>query len=488
MAAQPAPVQMVWDSFSPSFIDDYIPLDNHGDVIVYNNPSDKFFQVQMTLSSIDLQLVDSLSMQKIKTSTPMVVTFGVYDNLADLLQGNRTIMSGTGLNSRSSSRLRILDNTNLVSAYVTGKGLIGKGDNVNLEGFKEARIKEISNKNGPLEVNNIETVAPLSSTTEDGTATIQLMYNEEDFEVSDEYGISLKEKRGARFPLWIEKEDNVAYIELKHVQPLGTSDQGLTLFTDDSLQIDEEGKLTVVCEEKETYEVPIVKDDHVVRLHIEKPLVINEDGKLTTDSKSIMKGAGAVRVYSSDTLGEIVPTMPDWLDIDLPGDLEDYLQNGMLVKLQVSDDFQQTSGRLALRSHGLYRIPFYSGLSGFDSDANFTYNNTLNILSAPTIHSNVDYNITEPTQVPTAAYIHQLMQSEAGSAVDIGAVANGRKLSNLTPIALDSPPTTLFTSSVLSANDGSSSSSSTGIPLSRPLSSKAYTCSRSSSSPCLRLL
>ncbi|KAJ3175209.1 hypothetical protein HDU85_001981 [Gaertneriomyces sp. JEL0708] len=62
-----------------------IPLDNHGDVIVYNNPSDKFFQVQMTLSSIDLQLVDSLSMQKIKTSTPMVVTFGVYDDPADLL-------------------------------------------------------------------------------------------------------------------------------------------------------------------------------------------------------------------------------------------------------------------------------------------------------------------------------------------------------------------------------------------------------------------
>ncbi|KAJ3175210.1 hypothetical protein HDU85_001982, partial [Gaertneriomyces sp. JEL0708] len=119
-------------------------------------------------------------------------------------------MSGTGLNSRSSSGLRILDNTNLVSAYVTGKGLIGKGDNVSIEGFKEAHIEEISNRHGSLDVNTIVAEAPLSSTIADGVASVSLKYNDQDFEVSDESGISLKEKRGARFPLWIEKEDNVA--------------------------------------------------------------------------------------------------------------------------------------------------------------------------------------------------------------------------------------------------------------------------------------
>ncbi|KAJ3176362.1 hypothetical protein HDU85_007254, partial [Gaertneriomyces sp. JEL0708] len=332
----------------------------------------------------------------------------------------------SGLNSRTATGLRLLTNTNIFSGYVSGDGLQAIGEDVELKDFHKAHIEEISNKNGPLEVNTIEAIEPLSSTTEDGVASVSLKYSDQDFEVTDESGISLKEKRGARFPLWIEKEDNVAYIELKHAQPLGTTEQGLTLFTDDSLQL-KDGYLSVVQEEQDIFEVPLAKDDHVVKLRFKEPLLV-EDDQLTVDTKEIAKGAGAIRVYTANDIGGIAPDMPDWLDIDLPGDLEDYLQNGMLVKLQVSDDFQQTGGRLALRAKGLYQIPFYSGLSGFDSDANFTYNNTLNILSAPTIHSNVDYNITEPTQVPTSAYVHQLMQSEAGSAVDIGAVANGRKL------------------------------------------------------------
>ncbi|KAI8995813.1 hypothetical protein BC832DRAFT_542842 [Gaertneriomyces semiglobifer] len=334
----------------------------------------------------------------------------------------------SGLNSRTATGLRLLTNTNIFSGFVSGDGLQAIGNDVELKDFHKALIGEISNKNGPMEVNTVKTSEPLSSTTEDGVASVSLKYNEEDFQVDNQSGIALRRSVAAEFPLTVEREDTYDVIDLKCGAPFGISEHGLSLVTDSSLTLDGEGKLTVVREEKETYELPIVKDtDNVVKLRFKEPLLV-EDDQLTVDTKEIAKGAGAIRVYTANDIGGIAPDMPDWLDIELPLGLDDYFQNGMLVKLQVSDDFQQTGGRLALRSHGLNRIPFHSGLSGFDSDANFTYNNTLNILSAPTIHSNVDYNITEPTQVPTAAYLHQLMQSEAGSAVDIGAVANGRKL------------------------------------------------------------
>ncbi|KAJ3175542.1 hypothetical protein HDU85_001624, partial [Gaertneriomyces sp. JEL0708] len=139
------------------------------------------------------------------------------------------------------------------------------------------------------------------------------------------------EKRGARFPLWIEKEDNVAYIELKHAQPLGTTEQGLSLFTDDSLQL-KDGYLSVVPEERDAFEEPLAKDaDNVVRLNIDSPLIV-KDGKLGVDQKELSKGIGAISVYSA--MDEILPGVGDWIDIpDLPGDMEEYIGNATLVKL-----------------------------------------------------------------------------------------------------------------------------------------------------------
>ncbi|KAI9008263.1 hypothetical protein BC832DRAFT_591503 [Gaertneriomyces semiglobifer] len=323
----------------------------------------------------------------------------------------------------------MLQNTNLVSALVSGDGLSAQGENVNLEGFHTARVVELENKNGPLEVNAITSEAPISTTLENGTAHVSLKYSSRDFEIGPENDLQSKNRPlVAEAPLWVDKQMEETVVGLHYDAPFYTSEHGLSLMTDDTtITIDSEGKLKSI---DKNFIAPLQQTDTEVRLNIDTPLVV-KDGKLTADNKSIMKGAGAIRVYSA--MDDILPEMPDWVDIDLPGGLEDYLENGALVKLEVTNDFQQTGSRLAIRSKGLHEIPYYSGLSGFNSSNRFTYNETLQTLTTPTFHAEaVDYNVTEPRQLPTAGYVHQLYQSQAGSAIDISEVANGRKLIKVT--------------------------------------------------------
>ncbi|KAI8995106.1 hypothetical protein BC832DRAFT_596123 [Gaertneriomyces semiglobifer] len=335
-------------------------------------------------------------------------------------------MSGAGLNSRTASGLRTLQNTNIVSAVVSGDGLIAMGENVNLEGFQVARAEQIENKHGPLEVNAISSEAPISSIVENGTANVSLKFSSRDFEIGPEN--DLQSKNGplvAEAPLWIDKQMEETLVGLHYGAPFYTSEHGLSLMTDDTtITIDSEGKLKSI---DKNFETPLEEVDGAVRLNIETPLVV-KDGKLGVDQKELSKGIGAISVYSA--MDEILPGVGDWIDIpDLPGDMEEYIGNGTLVKLNCSDDFQQTGSRLAIRSKGMNEIPYYGGLSGFNSSNHFTYNETLSTLTAPRFEAEaVDYSITEQKQLPTAGYVHQLYQSQAGSAIDISEVANGRKL------------------------------------------------------------
>ncbi|KAI8994447.1 hypothetical protein BC832DRAFT_543059 [Gaertneriomyces semiglobifer] len=334
----------------------------------------------------------------------------------------------SGLNSRTATGLRLLTNTNIFSGFVSGDGLQAIGKDVELKDFHKAHIEEISNKNGPMLINDIETSEPLSSTIEDGVASVSLKYNEEDFQVDNQSGIALRRSVAAEFPLTVEREDTYDVIDLKCGAPFGISEHGLSLMTDSSLTLDGEGKLSVV-DTSDSFEIPLEREEetNVVRLNIESPLVVKE-GRLGVEQKEMSKGIGAISVYSA--MDEILPGVGDWIDIpDLPGDMEEYIGNGTLVKLNCSDDFQQTGSRLAIRSKGMNEIPYYGGLSGFNSSNRFTYNETLSTLTAPKFESEVvDYSITEPRQLPTAGYVHQLYQSQAGSAIDISEVTNGRKL------------------------------------------------------------
>lgn len=56
------------------------------DVVTWTNPSDKMFSTQgMTLREIDFQLVDSATIQSLKTNSPVVVVIGIFDDPLDLV-------------------------------------------------------------------------------------------------------------------------------------------------------------------------------------------------------------------------------------------------------------------------------------------------------------------------------------------------------------------------------------------------------------------
>ncbi|KAJ3176657.1 hypothetical protein HDU85_006862 [Gaertneriomyces sp. JEL0708] len=63
-----------------------ITPDSFNDVVSWTNPSDNMFQTgEISMSSIDIQLFDSQTMREIRTTAPIVVVLGVYDDPADLL-------------------------------------------------------------------------------------------------------------------------------------------------------------------------------------------------------------------------------------------------------------------------------------------------------------------------------------------------------------------------------------------------------------------
>ncbi|KAJ3175988.1 hypothetical protein HDU85_001022 [Gaertneriomyces sp. JEL0708] len=260
----------------------------------------------------------------------------------------------SGLNSRTSSGLRTLADTNIVSGIVSGDGLVASGPNVNLEGFNTARVINVENKNGPLQVNKVTGQAPISTTLEDGNARVSLNYSERDFELGPDNDLRSKNRPlVTESPLWIDKQAEETVVGLQTSLPLYVNENGLSVLTDDTtITIDSEGKLKSINKE---FQAPLEEVDGAVRLNIDTPLVV-KDGKLGVDQKELSKGIGAISVYSA--MDEILPGMGDWIDIpDLPGDMEQYIGNGMLVKLNVnSNDFQQTGSRLAIRSKGLNEI------------------------------------------------------------------------------------------------------------------------------------
>ncbi|KAI8995749.1 hypothetical protein BC832DRAFT_596011 [Gaertneriomyces semiglobifer] len=63
-----------------------ITPDSFNDVVSWTNPSDKMFNTgEISMSLIDIQLFNSQTMRQIRTTAPIVVVLGEYDEPADLL-------------------------------------------------------------------------------------------------------------------------------------------------------------------------------------------------------------------------------------------------------------------------------------------------------------------------------------------------------------------------------------------------------------------
>ncbi|KAI9103799.1 hypothetical protein DFS34DRAFT_590215 [Phlyctochytrium arcticum] len=269
------------------------------------------------------------------------------------------------LNSRTSSGLRTLDRVEMVSPIVSGQGIVGKGDNVSIEGFNKGSFKVLENQNGVMEVNSFEAnIAPLTSKNENGHATVEikldeerlhvsqgalsiidlisaepvsiqdrvisLMYDDTSLFVNGENELSVKQvPPKVNSPVFINDDGEVELEYASHFKDdEGLFDldgsllsKGLSLKISDpfkfdtfnshklSLKIDSDtldingGELTV---KEKDYEHPLFRDDNTVGIHIHHPLYLSEDGiSLNATSPFTTNDEGALKLNIDEETLEI---------------------------------------------------------------------------------------------------------------------------------------------------------------------------------------
>ena len=107
-------------------------------------------------------------------------------------------------------------------------------------------------------------------------------------------------------------------------------------------------------------------------------------------------GKGAVYVYSSanDVLGLGVEDLLELGTTTLLG------TDFSLIHLKIDHgDFSQSSGRLAIKSQGNQRIPYYNLESGFSSSPTFYYNYTSDVLHIGEVQLNQSYTLNANSAV-----------------------------------------------------------------------------------------
>lgn len=372
----------------------------------------------------------------------------------------------SGINTRSSSGLRQLEDVHLASPLVSGT-LKGISKDSKITGFDSAKFNKVENANGALLLNVVKADVPLSVTQDKGIASIALEFDADTLAVENNK-LSTKPDN-YEFPLVYDGESRTAAVITD--MPLGVSQNGVTLFHDDTLKLTEQGLLSVVppaAAETEAVNAPLSRDatgltldfdnsltldatgklsvvkenvedvvqqsvlvdpplrkaeDNHIRLDTGKGLKLVDD-KLVTDVENVLVGRGAI---SNDKAGSLA--LEDLLETGFES-LQDFLGSetdvdSTVIRLKTTDDFQQTGNKLAIRSKGMGQVPFYSALSGFNSDSSFYYNETLNELHASHMYVNTDFN-PDANQVPSTSFVEQFMQS--GSGIDISGVSGGRRI------------------------------------------------------------
>ncbi|KAI8816357.1 uncharacterized protein EV422DRAFT_571729 [Fimicolochytrium jonesii] len=220
----------------------------------------------------------------------------------------------------------------------------------------------------------------------------------------------------------------LAIVPTNYEAPLhesATADKTVSLHTDGSLHV-LDGALSVV---PEAIEAPLTRQDGTLSISLGKGLEVTDENELGTNISQVVFGRGAV---SSDKASSLAlddhlelgySTISELLDDDVDADAS-------VIRLKTSEDFQQTNGRLAIRSAGRGWVPFHNAISGLNSDSGFTYNETLNELRAPHVIVNSNFSPSN-NEVPTSAYVEQLYQSDTGSPIDISGVSGCRRTVSL---------------------------------------------------------
>lgn len=376
----------------------------------------------------------------------------------------------SGLNSRTSSGFRVLERTNLVNALVT-TGLKANGDDVSLQGFNRGEFNKIQNENGEFVVNDVVGQSPLQVSNDKGIATIAL--NVDAKEISNNNGLLTTVNKNYEYPLGYDIDSRT--IGLQTSSPIGTDQNGLTLFHDETMVVDEQGKLSVQFPQEITFEAPLSKNVHTVSvnynptyltvnnngqlevvkegiqdavdesivvdaplrkrdedrhivLEVGKGLDVNDDGQLQTNLNNILKPLGALHSNGLLDIGD------DFLEYgyeaidEIFGDGED--TEVKLLRLKTSDDFTQKgslfgSKVLAIRNKGANRIPYYATISDeFDTRDSFRYNETLNELNVGHVSLTPNSNPSSNEAV-TQDYLQYYLTE--GSGIEIASQINNKR-------------------------------------------------------------
>jgi len=145
----------------------------------------------------------------------------------------------------------------------------------------------------------------------------------------------------------------------------------------------------------------------VILKYDEDSFNLTDEGKLKTVDLNITSG-GAIRVRRADwTLGETDSRL-------------------RVISIDVSSDFQQTGGILAIRSDYPGRIPFYQVGSGFSNHAGFSYDGA-STLSVQFVKLTESFTLPDNYAAPIG-YVMQAYQAGVNTGLDISAAANGRRI------------------------------------------------------------
>ncbi|KAJ3032264.1 hypothetical protein HK097_005313, partial [Rhizophlyctis rosea] len=218
--------------------------------------------------------------------------------------------------------------------------------------------------NGELSINAITSTNPLSVTTENGIASLTLKFNNT-LTLTKNGELSVRER--------ILTPSN---IEFEFADPLHFE-------LDESDQVG--GRVTLKYND----------DDFKL-----------DNGKLETIEPT-WKGFGALKIGGISD----VDFFDDFLDDDLD------VPKMKAIRLQTSNDFTQTTGKLHIQPKGLGQIPYYS-LGGLAADEGLYYNNISNTLSTNRIMLQSSFNLLS-NEVPTKSYLSQYIQSATGSGIDV---------------------------------------------------------------------
>ncbi|KNC95838.1 uncharacterized protein SPPG_08705, partial [Spizellomyces punctatus DAOM BR117] len=354
----------------------------------------------------------------------------------------------SGINSRNASGLRNLDNTNLLSPYVTGE-MTGFDDAAKIKGFAVGEFKHLSNENGELEVNSVETTSGcLSSSNENGVVSIELLYDNKRLEIDESNQLTTVDVN-ARPPLVYSKEDHGIQLQIddscltveeeklkvipdSYEFPLYRDAESRTvgLQADETLSINENG-LSVNFPPPETLKKPLFRDQSGLGIKLHKSLKVNNEDELETNTSQLFKAFGAIKTSSgADTLLDIGSS---WLDFGFNSltDMTDFLGevDTTAIRLMVdSSTFSQVGSRLSLKSPGYEQVLFGNLQYGYSASSNLTFSTTLQELRVP----NVKIMGTLPgigggSYAVTKDYLSNFYQGSLTGAVAVGPESVGRR-------------------------------------------------------------